>query len=339
MAEAEIFRKRVKIAELPSPVRRLRNLERKLGFRGSLWIKDDGVISKIYGGNKPRKLEFIFYEALEKKAKYLVSTGGIGTNHGLALSLLGNEFGFKTILFLYPQPVTEYVKKNLIRMVESGADVRIVSHPVHAVMRARLLSRRNEHYFVPPGGSSCQGNTGFYLAGEELKQGIKKEELPQPSWIFLPVGTGGTLAGLALSLSNSSLSTRIMGVCVVEKVVTNRGVLLYEIFSLKNFLRKNGINTANPLRVERTFSLTHRFLGKGYGHPTPEAVRAVELMKDEEGIELETTYTGKTLAALIEFAKEKGSGNLLFWNTHNAREPEIEGLDKRFNEVAEELGI
>ncbi len=333
-----IFERKVSLINSPSPLVRLKNLEKKIGFKGSIWMKNDGVISEIYGGNKPRKFEFIFKEAIEKKAKFLVTTGGIGTNHGLAVALFGKEFGLKTILFLYPQPITEYVKKNLVRMVDSGVEIRITFHPVNAVIRASLLGRRDGYFFIPPGGSSVLGNLGFYHAGKELIKQIKMGEMPEPSAIFIPVGTGGSLAGFSLGLSGEGIKSKIIGVCVVERAVTNRAVLFSEILFLSNFLRKNKISS-NPLKAIMNFSLVHKFIGKGYGYPTPESIEAVRIMKEEEGIELETTYTGKTLACLIKLAKEKGRGDLLFWNTHNLNEPEIPDLEKKFDDVRESLGI
>lgn len=329
---------RLKLINSPSPVVRLKNLEKRIGFKGSIWMKNDGVISNIYGGNKPRKFEFLLKSAMEKKARFLITTGGIGTNHGLALALFGREFNLRTILFLYPQPITEYVKRNLIRMVESGAEIRLTSHPVNAVVRARLLSTKDGHFFIPPGGSSALGNLGFYLAGKELVEQIKRDEIPEPSRIFIPVGTGGSLSGLSLGLSGSQMKTRIIGICVVERMITNRPVLTYEILSLYSLLKK-GEKGMNLLKAMKNFSLSHKFLGKGYGHPTKEAVEALKIMRDDEGIELETTYTGKTLSGLIEFAKEMGKGDILFWNTHNSNEVDIPNLQKKFEEIAEWLGI
>ena len=58
---------------------------------------------------------------------------------------------------------------------------------------------------------------------------------------------------------------------------------------------------------------------------------AVSLMKSLEGINLEGTYTGKTLATLIDDAKSRrlGSSTVLFWNTLNSRDftDDISNLD------------
>lgn len=52
----------VKLANLPTPVQKMDNLECAVGH-GSLWIKCDNVSSDIYGGNKVRKLEFLLADA------------------------------------------------------------------------------------------------------------------------------------------------------------------------------------------------------------------------------------------------------------------------------------
>ena len=45
-------------------------------------------------------------------------------------------------------------------------------------------------------------------------------------------------------------------------------------------------------------------------------------MKDREGIKLDGTYTGKTVAAIIHDAQKKQLSNkvVLFWNTLNSRD-------------------
>ena len=68
--------------------------------------------------------------------------------------------------------------------------------------------------------------------------------------------------------------------------------------------------------------IRHTYFGKQCALFTKEGIDKVSLMKDCEGIKLEGTYTGKTLAALVDDAK---SGKLqhstvLFWNTLNSRD-------------------
>ena len=62
-----------------------------------------------------------------------------------------------------------------------------------------------------------------------------------------------------------------------------------------------------------------RFVGKGYGIPTPECVQAIELLARKEGLLLDPVYTGKAMAGLITLIRENyfkaDVRNLLFWHT------------------------
>jgi hypothetical protein len=58
-------------------------------------------------------------------------------------------------------------------------------------------------------------------------------------------------------------------------------------------------------------------LGDGYGHATAAARRAVDWARPH--LALETTYTGKTLASLLEpHPRFAGARVVLFWNTQNS---------------------
>ena len=66
--------------------------------------------------------------------------------------------------------------------------------------------------------------------------------------------------------------------------------------------------------------------GPGYGAETPEAREAMELAVELEGLELEVTYTGRTLAALLAAARSGAvQGPVLLWNTFHPRGPRPAG--------------
>ena len=76
-------------------------------------------------------------------------------------------------------------------------------------------------------------------------------------------------------------------------------------------------------------SFRSEFLGTGYADTTPECIEAVRTIAELEGLPLETTYTGKALAAMIADA---GAGKLagksvMFWNTYSSR-PLPDDLEK-----------
>lgn len=45
------------------------------------------------------------------------------------------------------------------------------------------------------------------------------------------------------------------------------------------------------------------FRGPGYGHTTPEALAAIQLVARLEGLLLDPVYTGKTMAGLMELIR------------------------------------
>ncbi|MEA3223484.1 MAG: 1-aminocyclopropane-1-carboxylate deaminase, partial [Thermodesulfobacteriota bacterium] len=62
----------IPLGSFPTPVQRLK----EMGC-SNLWIKRDDLDSKVYGGNKVRKLEFVLADAIERKKRRVITMGGI----------------------------------------------------------------------------------------------------------------------------------------------------------------------------------------------------------------------------------------------------------------------
>jgi len=67
--------------------------------------------------------------------------------------------------------------------------------------------------------------------------------------------------------------------------------------------------------------MEHNYFGAGYACYTGKGVEAVNQLKELEGIKLEGTYTGKTMAAFMDFMSLPARRNCpaLFINTYNSR--------------------
>jgi hypothetical protein len=68
--------------------------------------------------------------------------------------------------------------------------------------------------------------------------------------------------------------------------------------------------------VRSRIELEPRFLGPGYGVATDASRAAVRRFAEEANLHLETTYTGKTAAALL--ARAKPGKTILFWDTFSS---------------------
>lgn len=288
---------------------------------GRLWVKRDERSCPLYGGNKPRKLEFVIGHALARGARRLITTGGLGTNHGLATTILGRAVGLPTTLALLDQPVTDAVRAQVRTFVAYGATLRygggvpgVVVQTLGALAVAAVRGERP--YLVATGGSSTRGTLGFVSAGLELAEQVRSGVLPEPAHLFVAVGTGGSLAGLAVGVRLGGLDTRLTGVVVTDVFPPSRRRIARAADASLAFLRRAGaiVSTAAPPNVV----LVRDQIGPGYGAPTAAAAAAVDAAR-AVGLRLETTYTGKCLAAIFDRAAQHASfdGPVLFWNTFN----------------------
>ncbi len=290
---------------------------------GLLWVKRDEHSSPHYGGNKPRKLEFVIGHALAHGVRRLVTTGGIGTHHGLATTILGRAAGLETTLVLVDQPSTDAVRRNVARLDAWGAELvfagdvpRTALHTTRVLARAALRGERP--YLVATGGSSLRGNAGLVSAGLELGEQVRAGALPEPATLYVAVGTGGTLAGLAGGLRLAGLATRVVGVLVTDILPPSPASLARAARGTLDRLRRAEPGVPDVRVAIGDFELARDQLGAGYGAPTPAGIEAVAAAR-EAGLELETTYTGKCLAEIrARAAQGKLAGPVLFWNTYNA---------------------
>lgn len=318
---------RVSLTQLPSPVHRLKKLESAVGD-AALWIKRDDRAGRWYGGNKPRKLEFLLGEAQKRGSSSVVTFGTLGTHHGLATTICASRIGLETVLVLLDEPVREAVCENLLRCHALGANLIYASSPWKAtVLGAWQVVRRSRPwrgqfpYVIMPGGSTSIGAVGYVNAALELENQVGAGELPEPDYIFVAVGSNGTLAGLTAGLRLTNLRTAVIGVTVSDAVRIDAAAVAQLANDTLDLLGRHAPDIAVVGRIAvDEVTLWHGYLGAGYAHSTPAAERAINLMRKHEGIELEHVYTGKALAALLDAARQPEFENrcILFWNTFNS---------------------
>ncbi|HET9476678.1 MAG TPA: pyridoxal-phosphate dependent enzyme [Dehalococcoidia bacterium] len=314
---------RVTLSDGPSPVSRLEAISR--GSGQEVWIKNDGLYGTLYGGNKPRKLELVLPRAMATGARTVMTTGPLGTHHGLATALLGRELGLKVALLLTYQQPNAHIIRQLCRMQKAGAELHYVRSGPGIVLMAPYLAlkytgrdRGRRPYLLPPGGSTPLGALGYVNAAFELAEQVKAGELPEPASIVLPVGTGGTAAGLALGLGLAGLQTKIVGVAITRAPTTWALTVRRLAAETAGVMRRNGVRDL-PSRLAGV-KVFGRWLGGGYGLATRESQEALQLMAAEEGVLLEPTYTAKTVAGLLSMcAGGDLRGPILYWHTYDAR--------------------
>ena len=293
----------------PTPVGQLESLGGALGF-DSLWIKQDG------GSNKVRKLEYLLADAKRKGCKTLFAVGPKGSNHVRATAVYGKESGFEVHCLLFNQPHTDYLEGNFNAISTHAVRIKQVAHWGPVVLGYEYLKQccfnSGYRYLLAPGGSSPLGCLGYVNAAFELKAQIEAGMLPEPKLIFVALGTCGTMAGLVVGARLAGLQSKIIGVRVVGRVMGNAWRVARLARRTLKLIDVSGIIS------RREITLWHHDFGRGYAIPTKGSLRAVQLMREHEGITLENTYTGKALAGLIRYVVTHRCEEqpILFWNTY-----------------------
>jgi D-cysteine desulfhydrase len=318
---------------VPTPVERLDELEQhyNISSSGGIYIKRDDKDHKIYGGNKLRKFEFIFGDILAKKKKGVMSFGGMGTNHGLACAIVAQELGLKCDLFLAYQPLTWHVQRSLLLYDYFGANLHYSKSHTGILLKGlgfRLI--HPSYYVMLPGGStllglgSPNGTLGFINAIFELKKQIDKDLLPEPDAIFVACGSAGTAAGLIAGCKLLDLKTKIHAVQVSSEPFASKSSVISNSNKALKYLRKKDKSVPKIKIIEEDFEFVEGYLGSDYGVKTKRGQNAIDLVMELEGyrkgFKLETTYTGKAMAALLDYIekKENKEKDVLFWNTYNS---------------------
>jgi len=301
----------------PTPVRRV-DLD-----GADVWVKDEGRFgSGGWGGNKVRKLEWILPEARRRGADTLFTVGGIGTHWGLAAALYGREIGLRTVLGLVDQPIDDHVKDQQRALHASGAEI----HRFGSVGRLKLaapwliarmaLRSRGLPYYLPAGGSSPVGTLGYVEVALELAEQVAAGQLPEPGTVVVPLGSGGTTAGLVLGLRLAGLRSRVLGIVVNDSFRLDAVTVVRLANGTADLLRARGA-AVGAVVTPHDLDIDDRWLGETYGAPTPEGTAALA-WAEPLGVDLEPVYTAKTLAAVQARANDL-AGPVLFLATHGPR--------------------
>jgi len=309
---------RARLANLPTPLEKMPRLS--LALKGAqLWIKREDCTGLAFGGNKERKAEFSLGDALSKKADTVITVGPLQSNHSRATAAAAAKLGLKVILVITGEKPNSY-DGNLLLNNLLGAEIRFLKGKPSKLVKTRFMKeiaaelKRKGHvpYVIPAGASYPPGAAAYVNAMLELltqarKMGFKVDALLHAA------GSGGTQAGLVLANKALGSKVEIVGICAephIREHLTRETVeIAGEVASLLNL-----DVTVKPEDV----ILNEDYAGKAYEEPTPEALSAIKLVAQTEGIILDPIYTGRAMAGLIDLIKQghfAKDDNVVFMHT------------------------
>jgi len=296
---------RVALTNGPTPVEHLATIH------PGLWIKRDDLSADPLGGNKVRALEFLL--GTVRGGDRVVTVGSAGSTHVLAVTMYASRLGAGVFVGRWKQVMNATAERVAARIGREAARAPVFRSPVGAYAWA-VGRRLRGALWVPAGGSSPLGVLGHVNAGLELVNQIERGALPAPRYVVTPLGTGGTMAGLALAFAIAERDIEVVGVRVVPRIVgrvshvrslANRSAALIERVS----------GTRVP-RVRDHVRVEHHAYGGAYGRETTAGREAATQLLETTGIRLDATYSAKAFSHAIAVAE---SGVTLFWLTFDSR--------------------
>lgn len=278
----------------------------------NIYIKREDLLPFSFGGNKVR-IALEFFRDMQEKAKdCIIGYGSSRSNLVRAVANMASMYGVRCVVI---QPFdTEAAQcqtaNTKIAGMCSAEFVRCeksnVANTVERVIHTCKESGLNPYYIN--GDKYGRGNEAvpvraYYAVYQEILS--QQQELgTEFQYIFLPVGTGMTIAGLIAGRNDFHGNAEIIGISIARpKQQADSAVKRY----VSAFLGRDsdGIN------------LCDEYICGGYGAYNAEIIHTVKNILKFNGVPMDTTYTGKAFYGMCRYLKQHNiSGkNILFIHT------------------------
>jgi 1-aminocyclopropane-1-carboxylate deaminase/D-cysteine desulfhydrase-like pyridoxal-dependent ACC family enzyme len=294
---------RVELCELPSPVEEVTGLP---GDR-ALWLKRDDLNAPVAAGNKARALEFLLADARGTVA----TMGGDGSTHVLATATHAMRMGLRTVAIRWPHEMNPVALETARAAAERCERIIRARTPVDALGIGWYLRLRHGTHWVPFGGSSPLGILGHVNAALELSEQVAVGMLPLPERVVVPMGTGGTAAGLLVGFTIAELPVEVVAVRCGPRIGSNRRRVVSLADSTRAFIMARG-GVSLPAPDLSRLRVVHDAYGGAYGRPNPEAEQSARALAARAGIRLDSTYGAKAFHVALSLPEPS-----LYWVTTN----------------------
>lgn len=321
---------RTPLGLLPTPLEPARRLGERLGIELSVKREDQSGLG--LGGNKARQVEVLLADALARGADTVLTTAGAQSNFCRAFAAGAARLGLRCILLL--RGTSQAPAGNLLLDLLFGAKIHWIDtdDPYDPAVLERL-----ETLAAGAGGRAqivqLPGAAGPLAAAAAASLTVEiAEQWPEVTAIYLAAGSGLTAAGLALGLEALDLRARVVAVSVqqpqrfIEPLIRRCAGEAAALLGLDVKL--------DPGRL----AVDERWIGPGYGRPSPPAIDALRLAAGLEGWVLDPVYTGKALAGLFADAEAGGLAGERVLYVHSGGAPSLFAHGAAVSERLLELG-
>jgi D-cysteine desulfhydrase family pyridoxal phosphate-dependent enzyme len=281
-----------------------------------IYIKRDDEGGRSGGGNKLRKYERIIGDAIANNCDTLIIAGHFQSNAARELVGAACQLGLKSIVVskeLIPNQNATFLQNgNALLMNLMGADIVTINKAddflkeMHNVAQ-QVSEKGGKPYIIPFGGSNLLGSLGYVECVEE----IKEQSQIEADYIYTPIGSGGTQAGIIAGIVKNKMKTNVVGISVLHKTEVASKIVEDLTNETLNYLGLDKVKSEKVI-------IDDNFIGPGYGITTKESIETIKLLAKLEGIFLCPVYTAKAMTGLIDHVKTgkiKSNQTVIFIHT------------------------
>ena len=288
----------VPLGHWPTPLEPLPRLTAELGGP-QIWIKRDDCSGLATGGNKTRKLEYLFADAQQHGADTIVSYGAVQSNHARQTAAACAKLGIECHLLLsrrVDRSDHNYMRNgNMLFNHLLNAHIHTFELDDFEEGRLNILNTLEQQgktvYQIPAGGSNAIGALGYSRCINELMW-----QAPfKPTQIVHASASAGTQAGLVFGNAAQDYGVDILGINVFHPDPdTLRQRTAGLLRSMQD--RFSAVQSVEKLPIH----INHAYFGDAYGQPTRASLDAIKMFASLEGILLDPVYSSKAAAGLID---------------------------------------
>lgn len=259
---------------LPSPLQTIEYLHN--GHIYQLAIKRDDLIHQTISGNKWRKLKYHLERAKQQNIQQIVSFGGAFSNHLHALAYACMQENIRCHAVVRGENASNSMLHDCQQwgMTLSLLDRKSYQQRHQPEFQRQLLGSFDNAMLINEGGYGALALQGV---GEIIAEAQIQTQFTQ---VICPVGSGTTLAGLALMLAGK---TPLLGVCAIKN---------------GEYLRAE-VNQLLPIELQDSFELETNFHFGGFAKLNSELIEFCLDFKTQTGILLDPIYTAKAMLAML----------------------------------------
>jgi D-cysteine desulfhydrase len=238
----------------------------------------------------------------------VLTVGPRGSTHALATAVYASRLAAHPVVVRWPQEMNPAAQRVDTALRDTTRDVIDAPNVVVAYAIASWLRLRPRTRWIPAGGTSPLGMLGYVNAALELAGQIERGECPLPREIVAPLGTGGTVAGIALGAQLAGLRVTVRAVRVAPRIIASHRRVVRLALRTRALIQRVTGERLPPFEAGGVV-VDDEFYGGGYGRPI--ARRAAEDALRAAAVQLDDTYSRKAFAAV--------SDGSLFWLTFDGR--------------------